>query len=152
MIKWLMMSLMMVSCAALGQSKSPQDAIVGIWRGTSICTNVPGNESCHDESVIYDFRAKSSRLDTVTQKADKVVNGAVLPMGELEFTYDAKQIRWISEFQNSRVHILWAFVVKGTTMTGTCVDLSSNVVRRNVSVRKDPPIRSKARSSVPGGK
>jgi hypothetical protein len=148
----LMTILMIVPLLVIGQSTSPKGAIVGVWRGISICTNVPGNESCHDEKVIYEFRSKSSRADEVTLKADKVVNGAVVPMGELECTYDSTENRWIAEFQNSRVHILWTYVVNGTTITGTCVDLPSRVVRRNVSVRKDRVIAPKASGLHPDDK
>ena len=132
----LLMSLMIFPWMVPGQSSSPKDAVLGTWRGTSICTKVPGNEACRDENVIYEFRSKGGRNDFVTLKGDKVVNDKIVPMYEIECTYDAKQNRWISEFQNSRVHILWSYVVHDSTITGTCVDLPSKVVRRNVVVHK----------------
>jgi hypothetical protein len=63
-------------------------------------------------------------------------------MFDLDLAYNANQERWSAEFQNSRVHILWSYEIHGDRMTGTCVDLPSLVVRRNVSVKKDPVQKS----------
>ena len=131
-----------LQAAVLAQPRSPKGSILGVWRGTSICTKVVGNEACNDEIVVYEFVNHGHSVDTVTMRANKVVNGKVVPMGDLDFTYKPRQKRWTGEFQNSRVHILWSFELHGNQLTGTCADLPSLLVRRNVSASKDTVLQS----------
>ena len=60
-------------------------------------------------------------------------------MGDLEFTWDAKQEACVSELTTPRVHALWTFVVHGDDITGTLVDLPSKHLIRNVAVKKQKP-------------
>ncbi len=122
---------------ASAQHRSAADSLIGTWRGFSICTKAPGNEACNDEKVVYHFLPVANHPDSVVLSADKIVGGEVVPMYEIGLMYDATQRRWNSEFRNSRVHILWSFAREGAAITGTCVDVPSRVVRRNVTVRKD---------------
>lgn len=119
------------------QGAQPPD-IVGAWQGTSVCTRIPENTACHDETVVYDFRPSASKPGVVTLDAGKIVNGVVQPMGELDFTFDAMHQRWSAEFRSTRTHIRWSFMVGDDTMTGTCVLLPSETVVRNVSVKRAP--------------
>jgi hypothetical protein len=124
---------------ATAAAASPPHAadILGTWNGTSTCVKSPEFPSCHDEVVVYEFRKADSGADAVTLAAFKIVNGEKQLMGEMDFAFDAKQGAWVSEFQNSRFHGRWAFVVRDGEIKGTLVDLPSNHLVRNVSVRRE---------------
>ena len=92
--------------------------------------------ACKDEVVIYEFRRKAGEEGVVTQKADKIVEGEIAPMGELDFRWDAERRAWMSEFRNERVHILWRFVVRGDAIEGTLVELPDGNLARNVAVKR----------------
>lgn len=113
--------------------------ILGTWRGTSICVKNPDFPACHDEVVVYEFCASAAGGDAVTLAAFKIVGGEKQLMGEMDFTYDAEQGAWTSEFRTPRVHGLWAFFVKGGDIAGTLIDLPSKHLVRNVSVKKGNP-------------
>jgi hypothetical protein len=121
---------------ALQGGAAPAD-IIGRWRGTSVCTKIPENAACHDEVVVYDFKASSEKPGVVTLEAKKIVNGVPEPMGDLDVTYDEAHQRWSAEFSNSRVRIRWDYRIEGDSMTGTCVLLPSEKVARNVAVRRE---------------
>ncbi len=122
--------------AAVALAAAPRAAILGTWKGTSICVKSPEFPSCHDEVVVYEFRESAKGGDAVTLAASKVVNGETGLMGEFELTWDAKQEAWISEYTTPRVHILWTFFVRGDEITGTLVNLPSKHLIRNVVVVK----------------
>jgi hypothetical protein len=86
--------------------------------------------------VIYEIVA-SPGIDSVTVRADKVVDGKRVPMGSLEFTHEATSRSWISELESPRTHALWRLSVRGTTLSGTLTLLPSKAVVRRVDLRKD---------------
>lgn len=110
-------------------------AILGRWRGESICTKVPGNEYCHDEKVQYDFVVKDK--NTLTLHAQKLVNGKYEPMGDLDFTFNAAKQEWSSKFHTKRDDRdgVWAFKIDGDRMTGVCV-MSPATLVRNVKAQR----------------
>jgi hypothetical protein len=128
------LALVLVMSSQAAQSPD----IVGAWQGTSVCTRIPENTACHDETVVYDFRPSTSKPGAVTLDAGKIVNGVRQPMGELDFTFDEAHQRWSAEFRNTRVHVRWSYTVSDDTMTGTCVLLPAETVVRNVSVKRVP--------------
>lgn len=115
----------------------PRAEILGTWRGTSTCVRFPGNASCHDEVVVYEFRASEGR--TVRLAAYRVVGGAPELMYELDgFARDAATGRWSAEFENARVHLLWSYAVRADTLSGTCTDFRDpRIVFRSVEARRD---------------
>ena len=115
---------------------APRAAILGTWKGTSTCVNGTEFPSCHDEVVVYDFKESAKGGDAVTVDAFKIVGGEKQFMGDLEFSWDAKQEAWVSELTTPRVHALWTFFVRGDEITGTLVDLPSKHLIRNVSVKR----------------
>lgn len=117
--------------------------ILGTWRGTSTCVKSPEFPACHDEVVVYEVREAAPGGRAVTLDAYKIVDGERQPMGELEFTYDARLEAWTSELRTPRVHALWSFVVDGDAIAGTLVDLPSKHLIRNVAVRRDAPAPGK---------
>jgi len=112
--------------------------IIGVWRGTSICTDRKIAPACKDEQIIYTFRnAPGQRPGKVILKADKVVDGKIEFMGELEGTFDQKKHTWTAEFRSPRFHGLWSFVISGRNLTGTLTDIPSKATIRKISARKD---------------
>lgn len=114
------------------------EEIVGTWRGSSVCVDRQAAPACNDEEVIYDISPGAAKPDTVTVKADKVVEGKRANMGALDFSRDKRSGSWISEMETPRLHAVWRIEVKGTTMTGTLTLLPSNAMVRKLDLRKVP--------------
>jgi hypothetical protein len=125
---------------ALGASAPPGDhkpsELIGTWRGTSTCTDRVAAPACHDEVVVYDFTA-GEKPGSVHWKADKVVEGQRLPMGEMDLVYDAAERCWMAEFSSARVHSVWCLVVDGAHLTGTARLLPGKQTVRRIDARKD---------------
>jgi hypothetical protein len=127
-------------CGAVAAfAAAPRPAILGTWNGTSTCVKSTELPSCHDEVVVYEFKESPRGGDATTLDAFKIVNGEKQFMGDMGFTWDARQEAWISEYTTSRVHILWTFFVRGDEITGTLVDLPSKHLIRNVAVKRQKP-------------
>jgi len=109
---------------------------VGTWRGTSTCVNPQIAPSCTDETVVYEVRG-SENGKAVVLKADKVVDGRRVPMGDLEFVYSEKESCWRSEFTTPRVHGVWCLAMEKHSMTGSLRVLPSNAEVRKVQVKRD---------------
>jgi hypothetical protein len=115
---------------------SPRDAFLGEWRGTSTCTDRKVAPACKDEVVVY--RVTPARGDTAHLAAYKIVEGEEQPMGELDFSRNARTGEWTSEFRTPRVHAVWSFRVADTLMTGTLVDVPTGAIVRRVRVTRPP--------------
>jgi len=129
--------VLVVACAMGEASAEPVDEIVGTWRGTSTCVDRQAAPACTDEQVIYEIAASPGQPDSVKVTADKVVDGKRVPMGVLDFTYEASSGSWTSELDSLRVHALWRLSVSGATLSGTLTLLPSRAVVRRVDLRKD---------------
>lgn len=116
---------------------SPVDRIVGTWRGSSTCVNREAAPACKDEQVIYEISPTPGKSNAATVKADKIEDGRRVPMGTINFTYDAQKEDWKADLETPRVHALWRLRVQGPTMTGTLTLLPSGTVVRNVKLQKD---------------
>ncbi len=128
---------LVVACVQGAGLAGPVDEIVGTWRGTSACVDRQAAPACTDEEVIYEIVASLGQLDSVTVRADKVVDGKRVPMGSLDFTREATSRSWTSELETPRMHALWRLSVRGTTLSGTLTLLPSKAVVRRVDLRKD---------------
>jgi hypothetical protein len=111
-------------------------AIIGTWRGTSTCTDRVAAPACKDEVVVYDFIARETP-GVVRWKADKVVNGERLNMGEFDVEYDADDKCWAGEFHGPRSDTRWCLTIDGKHMTGTGVMLPGKQKVRAIDVKKD---------------
>jgi hypothetical protein len=126
------------ACAHATSGQQDASAILGVWRGTSICTNREVAPACKDEQIIYTFRPLSGGLaGKVVLKAEKIVDGKIIPMNELEGLYDPANGTWSAEIQSARFHGLWSYVISGLSLTGTLADLPSKAIIRSVSARKE---------------
>jgi len=129
-----------LAVAAAGPAAAGDDAaaILGVWRGTSTCTNREIAPACKDERVIYTFVPIAGAPATrVRQEADKLVGVQRERMGEIDFAYDAATGVWSSEFRNARFHGIWSLTVALERITGTLVDVPSKAVVRRIEVTRD---------------
>jgi hypothetical protein len=117
---------------------APKAEILGLWKGTSACTKVEGNEFCHDETIVYNFVDVPSQPATVALKAARVVDGTVLRTYDLYFTYRPDQRNWTCEFQQGEARAVWAYVVAGDGLTGTATLLPALTIVRNVTAKRTP--------------
>ena len=121
--------------AAMGDVPGPEQ-LIGLWRGTSICTDRVAAPACQDETIVYEFKP-GTQPGTVRWAADKVVNGKRESMGDpLDLTYDATEKCWKIEFTSPRVKIVWRFAVDGRHLTGTARLLPGNETVRKVDASK----------------
>ena len=112
-------------------------AILGRWHGRSICEKGPASTACRDEEVMYRFTPSSQDHDQVRLHAEKVVHGAVVPMGDLELSFNEVANSWVAEINSSRLHALWQYRVDGSHLDGRLVDIPSNRLRRQVRAVRD---------------
>jgi hypothetical protein len=129
-------ALALALAAGSPAAPSRRDEILGTWKGTSTCVDRARHPACKDEVVVYEFREKAGAAETVLLQADKIVDGQRLTMGELDVVWNAGEGAWLGEFRNQNVHILWKYVVHGTSMEGTLVDLPDRNLIRRVSVKR----------------
>jgi hypothetical protein len=113
-----------------------RDALIGTWRGTSLCTNREAAPACADEQVIYDISATPGKADEITVKADKIVDGRREPMGEQTFRPDATSGRWVTEIQTPRVHALWYLSLANGVLSGGMTLLPSTTQVRKIELRR----------------
>jgi hypothetical protein len=105
-------------------AQSPNADILGSWQGTSLCVDRQHFPACTDERVIYDVRPRPGSPNTVTLRADKLVNGVREFMNESDFRRAADG-SWISDLQTPRFHLRVVLQVAGTRLSGTLTDLAS---------------------------
>lgn len=126
-----LVALALALCASSVHAQAA--AIVGSWRGTSTCMDMEHWPACHNEQVIYDVRSGPGTPDTVTLRADKVVNGAREFMGESDFSF-APDSTWVSEYQAGSSRARVVLRIAGTHMTGTLVDVPSGRTVRQLAL------------------
>src|SRR3954452_3692967 len=118
---------------------APQNArdvdIIGSWGGTSLCVDKVHFPACHDEQVIYDVQRKGSSSDTVTLRADKVVNGVREFMGAFDFGREPDST-WVAIYQNPRIRMRIVLRVRGSQMTGVMTDEPSARRIREIAVAR----------------
>ena len=138
---WLATGLWCVAAMAAFSNISAADKgdlkeFLGTWRGSSTCVNRQIAPACNDEVVVYEVR-RGEKSATAVLKADKIVDGQRVPMGELEFIYASKEACWRSEFRTPRVHAAWCLDVAGHTMTGSLRDIPTGAEIRTVHATRE---------------
>ena len=131
----LVFAALALTTPASTENRKPSE-IVGTWRGTSTCTDLVAAPACHDEVVVYEFTA-GAKPGAVLWKADKIVDGRRLPMGEMDLAYDTGEACWRAEFSSPRSQSVWCLAVDGAHMTGTGRLLPGKQTIRKIDVRKD---------------
>ena len=115
---------------------APKAEILGRWSGTSICARIPGNEACHDETIVYEFVDVPGAADSVHLNASKIVKGRTELMGELDLRFDPAHRRWAGEFTSRRGRGAWVYWIRGAALTGKLYLLPDSTVARNVAARR----------------
>jgi hypothetical protein len=116
--------------------KGVLNGFLGTWRGTSTCVNREAAPACTDETVIYEVR-RADAPDAAVLKADKIVDGQRVSMGELAFHYSQKDACWRSEISTPRVHAVWCLTIEGRVMTGSLRQLPGNTEVRKVQLKHE---------------
>lgn len=106
-----MFSILFLLC---GFAAFAQDALVGTWKGTSICQVKPS--PCNDEIAVYHV-SKTDKVNVYRMVMNKMVNGREEDMGVTDYVYDAKAGTLVS-FDKER-NLWWRFSVRGERMEGT---------------------------------
>jgi hypothetical protein len=109
---------------------------LGTWRGKSTCVNREAAPACIDEVVVYEVR-RSDTPNAAVLRADKIVDGQRVPMGELAFAYSHKDGCWRSELSTPRVHGVWCLMVNSRVMTGSLRLLPENADVREVRLEHE---------------
>ena len=110
--------------------------LLGLWRGTSQCTDRVAAPACHDEEVVYTFTAGIAP-GAVRWKADKIVDGTREPMGDdLDVAWNTGEGCWKAEFANARVHVVWCFRVTAGELHGSAWLLPGKQTVRRVDARR----------------
>ena len=135
-------SVLMLLVLAISSSATAQDAnakaILGTWRGTSTCVNLEAAPACKNEEVVYEFRETTPPVaGKLNLKADKIVDGKVVPMGEFDLVWVPADGAWSCEIRTPRVHALWSFKQpRGDELAGTLVHLPDRTLVRKAAARR----------------
>lgn len=113
-------------------------AILGVWRGTSVCVDREAAPACRDEEVIYEFREVTPpAAGRLTVKADKIVEGKIVPMGVLDVIWDPGSETWSCELRTPRFHGLWSYKSRGgDELAGTLILLPDRTLVRKATARR----------------
>jgi len=122
---YLVALILVATCAsALISATQDESKLLGDWRGDSTC--VATGTACRDEKVVYHIAKIPSKAGYVLVSADKIVNGAAINMGTLEFRYDPNKQALACEYTQG----VWLFTVDGNKMEGTLTRPDKTVFRR----------------------
>ena len=117
------------SAASKATLAQDEEALAGNWSGESLCQ--VKNSPCQDEKVVYHI-SQSREPGKVKVSADKIVDGKVINMGTLDFTYDKKDGTLVNE-TSGRV---WRLTVKGNSMQGA-LTLPDKTIYRRITLNKE---------------
>lgn len=110
------------------QKARQTDSLLGNWTGTSLCQ--VKNSPCHDENVVFHF-LPGIGPDKYKVSADKIVDGKLVNMGELDFTFNRATNTLTCVFSNGT----WVLVVNKTHMDGT-LTTTDKVLYRKLSLSR----------------
>ncbi len=113
-------------------AKSP---LLGTWHGSSLCVDHNRDAACKDEEVVYVVTGLPSIRDTVEMEAFKIINGQRVSMGLLRPARLPGSQSWSCELA-TRVHAVWTFQAKDSTLTGTLAELPSKRLIRKVNATR----------------
>jgi hypothetical protein len=137
----LTLAVVLVSAVpALRQDKDASDSlskVLGEWEGESVCVD-KNRPACKNEHVVYHIKKKDGEADTVTMRADKIINGKPEEMGVLDCKYDASKSTLTCEFTVNSTHGVFEYAVKGAEMDGTLKILPAGTLGRRINVKRAP--------------
>ena len=109
-LRGLIIAVFLTGFAGSGQAQGlaramNASAIVGTWRGESIC--VGHRPACKNETVVYRFEPVAGRSTLVTLLADKIIKGKRIPMYRLDFQYDESKRTLSCDFTQGNTRGAW---------------------------------------------
>ncbi len=120
-----------VAVISSGQtSKSDNDALIGGWRGDSICVVRPS--ACADEKSLYHIRKIGDQPNRFSMQGDKIVDGRSVNMGTADCVYVPDKRTLTCELPAGSIHL----ILKDNRLEGT-MHLSDGKLWRNISLKKD---------------
>ena len=123
--------MLVATCASTpGSATQDESKLLGDWRGDSMC--VATGTACRDEKVVYHITKIPSKAGYVLVSADKIVNGAAINMGTLEFSYDPDKQTLACESAQG----VWRITVDGNKMKGALTRPDETIFRR-VTLKKE---------------
>jgi len=125
--------IVLLLCAAGCLAWADETSPAGLWRGESKClTDAP---ACHDEQVVYTIKAVPNRPDQFLIRADKIVDGRTITMGEGPWAWDEKK-QTLTFDQKERV---WLMTLSGDRMDATLTLADGTLFRRMRLTRDQAP-------------
>ena len=116
--------------AHAGKANADEQALVGDWRGDSICVVRPS--ACHDEKALYHVKKTGSAPNQYSIDADKIVDGKPEYMGTLECAYAPEKHKLTCSGPNLVVNL----TLEGKNLNGT-MNLHDGTLWRNITLHRD---------------
>jgi hypothetical protein len=120
-----------------GQGSESLSKVLGDWEGESVCVD-KNRPACKNEHVVYHITKKDGERDAVTMRADKIVNGRSVDMGDLDCEHDGAKSTLTCEFTVNGTHGVFEFAINGDEMEGTLKILPAGTLGRRIKVKKVP--------------
>jgi hypothetical protein len=112
------------------RSDSEEAALVGDWRGDSIC--VVRESACRDEEALYHVSRLAGKPGWFALKADKIVDGKPVTMGTSECSYNAPSLECVLPKAVIRLTVTKKTMLGEMTLTG-------NTLWRKINLKKVAP-------------
>jgi len=122
--------LLLTVQAQTGKSKPDAYALIGDWRGDSICVVRPS--ACHDEKALYQIKKTGDKPNHYTIEAYKIVDGKADDMGAMECVYASEKHALTCSTPKLLLHL----TLDGKSLTGT-MNLLDGTLWRNITLRHD---------------
>lgn len=106
------------------------DALVGDWRGDSICVVRPS--ACNDEKALYHFKPLGGQPNRFSLQADKIVNGRAEEMGTMECSYAPEKHVVTCSTPRLTLHLK----LDGKSLNGT-MNRADGTLWRKINLKKD---------------
>ena len=114
-----------------GKPVPDDSALVGDWRGDSICQVRPS--ACNDEKALYRFKKLGDQPNRFSLEADKIVNGEPVSMGDpIECSFAPEKHVVTCSVPKFTVQL----TLSGKTLNGT-MNLSDGTAWRKITLRHD---------------
>lgn len=126
----LLLSTALAATSSAQTAKPDNDTLVGDWRGDSVCVVRPS--ACNDEKALYHIKQLGGQANHFSVRADKIVNGQAVEMGDMECGYAPEQHLLTCSTPKLVLHL----TLKSNRLNGT-MNLADGTLWRNISLKKD---------------
>jgi hypothetical protein len=119
---WLACAAWLAASGALAAptaSNGPTAQLEGEWRGRSLCVTTT-RPACTDETVVYSIKRHAAGTEAFDVKADKIVDGKRLFMGNLACSFEASRQQLLCPMGTGK----WQFRWDGRQLVGVLADPS----------------------------